>query len=564
MRRGTFWIVFVAICASGITGCGGGSSITPPPPVKSQNFSFYVSGVDSVNFDGETIINPYDIAGVVAIANDGSGKVTGGEQDFSDGNTIASPQPQGDTILSGSLAMQSNGQATLTLVTNNTLLGANGTETFALAFSNANHALISQFDGFATSSGSLDLQTSTSPPSGAFSFVATGSGINVEPVVEGGVFSVDATGNVTGTGDVNDGGSVTLGTPIPAGAMLSAPDAFGRGTVTQGAVIFGTVNYYTVSPKVLRIVSTNLGTTAVGTAYSQGATPNFSNDSIGASVFSLGQSIDFYAAAGQFTTTAAANAKPSSTSTVAEAVATNTFTGVGDVNQLFGALLLAAPLSGSYTLAANGYGSLTFNPVASSPGFGDIVTLGIYAVDPSINILDPNNTTNTAGQGGALLAEMDANLVGIGALIPQTDTSPADVAGAYSFGALGRTSAGDDEFDFVGEATVAAAAFSGSGSLNDFVGDLTGTAGQFTGVTFTGTAAPDAGNPGRLTFTPLALSGTGFTGPVDTTITAYQANSGQLVFVDVDADFESGGTIQQNTVAPAAGAKQAKPANQKR
>jgi hypothetical protein len=556
MKRGTLSIILVVIFSSGIVACGGGGSTPPVPPVKTQNFSFYVLGV-ALNDEGH---DPYNIAGVVSITKDGSGKVTAGVQDYSDGDDIASPQPQGDTIMSGSLAMQTNGQGTLTLVTNNSKLGVNGTETFAVAFSNANHALISQFDGSATSSGSLDLQTSTALPSGAFSFVAAGSGVNTEPVVEGGVFSVDGSGNITGMGDLNDGGDVTRGTPILAGAMLSAPDSFGRGTVTTDTVIFGTVNYYTVSPKVFRIVETELGATAVGTAYSQGATPNFTNAAIGTSAFSLGEGLDFYAAAGQFTTDAAAAVRNQPGSISREAVPTNNFSGVGDLNDLSGSLLPAAHITGTYTLAANGYGTMTFNAIGSSPGFGDVVTLGLYAVDPTINILDPNSATNAGG--GVLLAEMDTNLAGTGVLIPQTDPTLGDFTGAYTFGAGGLTSA-PAGFDFLGEATVTAGAFSGTGAVSDPFGALTSTPGEFSTVTFTGTAAADSANAGRFTFNPLALSGTGFTSPVDTTFTAYQANAGQVFLIQMDSDIESHGPVEENTLAPAAGARLAKPNNQK-
>jgi hypothetical protein len=542
MKHGTLSIVLIVMVSLGIVACGGGSSTPPPPPPpppNTQNFSFYVLGV-ALNDEGH---DPYNIAGVISIASDGSGKVTAGVQDYSDGDAIASPQPQGDSITSGSLTMQTSGQGTLTLVTNNPKLGVNGTETFAVAFSSANHALISQFDGSATSSGSLDLQTSTALPSGAFSFVASGTGSNTEPVVEAGVFTVDG-GNITGMGDINDGGDVTRGTSIPAGAMLSAPDSFGRGTITTDTVLFGTVNYYTVTSKVFRVVETELGSTAVGTAYSQGANPSFTSASIGASAFSLGEGFGFYAAAGQFTTDAAANS----------------FTGVGDLNDLSGSLLPAAHITGTYMLGANGYGTMTFNAIGPSPGFGDVVTLGLYAVDPTINILDPNSTSNASG--GAVLAEMDTNLAGIGVLIPQTDTSLADFTGAYTFGAGGLTGA-PAGFDFMGEATVTAGAFSGTGAVSDPFGALTSTAGEFPMVTFAGTAAADLANAGRFTFAPLALSGVGFTSPLDTTFIAYQANAAEVFVVQMDSDIESHGSIQQNTFKPAADARPAKVNNQK-
>ncbi len=537
----------------------GTSIITITPPASaSQNFSFYVNGVAS---DGEDT-DPYNVAGVVTMATDGSGTVLGGEQDYTDGDRIASPQPQGDTIMSGSLAMNADGSGngTLTLVTNNAKLGVAGTETFAVAFSNANHALITQFDGSATSAGSLDLQTSTARPSGAFSFVVSGSGVDTEPVVNGGIFTVDSGGDVTGTTDTNDGGNLSVGVPIPAGATLSAPDAFGRGTITTDTIVMDTANYYVVGPEVFRIVQTELGSTGVGSAYSQGAAPDFSNASIGASVFSLGASVDFYSAAGQFTTNAGAALRRRSNSVVPEgSPVTNNFAGVADLNEVFGALLPAASISGKYTLAADGYGSMSFDA-----GFGGVATVGIYAVDPTLNILDPNNTTNTAGEGGALIAEMDTNFAGIGILLPQTDAAPADFTGAYAFGAQGR-SAGDDgfEFDFLGEATVTAGGFSATGFLSDPFGTLTGGALESSKVTFAATAAPDGDHTGRFTFGPLALSSPDFTSPVNMAFTVYQANAGELFWVQMDASNEAGGSMQQNTLAGAAAAVTASPNNQK-
>lgn len=548
---GTVTITAASVTSPGVTSGPVNITITGGT-TKSQNFSFYVSGV-ALNDEGH---DPYDIAGVVAIATDGSGTVTSGVQDYSDGDRIASPEPQGDAITSGSLVMTANGLGTLTLVTNNSKLGVAGMEMLAVAFANSSHALITQFDGSATSSGSLDLQTSTALPSGAFSFVVAGSGNNDEALVYGGVFTVDASGNITGMGDMNDGGEVSLGTPIPAGAMLSTPDTFGRGTITTDTVIFGTVNYYVVGLKTFRIVETELGQTAVGSAYSQGANPNFSSASIGASVFSLGQSIDFYSAAGQFTVNLAASAKNGPTSVThagAAAESTSNFGGVGDLNEVDGPLLPAASINGTYTLAANGYGSMTF-----AEGFGDVAVLGLYAVDPTLNILDPNNTTDTAAEGGAVIAEMDTNLVGIGAVLPQTDTTLADFKGAYAFGAQGRSGSADGfEFDYLGETNVTAGAFAGTAALSDPFAALTRTAGEFSKVTIAGTAAEDASHAGRFTFSPLAISGTEFASPVNLTVTVYQASAGQLVWVQMDPNFESGGTIEQNTLAPAEAARSA-------
>ena len=96
--------------------------------VLTQNFVFYASGEENVSPNFPI----YSIAGVVSIAQvasaDGSFAVVSGEQDYNDGVAITSPQPSGDSITGGSLALAANGVGTLTVITNNSQLGNAGTE----------------------------------------------------------------------------------------------------------------------------------------------------------------------------------------------------------------------------------------------------------------------------------------------------------------------------------------------------------------------------------------------------------------------------------------------------
>ncbi len=69
-----------------------------------------------------------------------------------------------------------------------------GTEILALNFVNNNHALIIEADGFATSSGSMDLQTLPSTLAGGYSFTLSGAHSDSgEMFVYGGVFSLSGT-----------------------------------------------------------------------------------------------------------------------------------------------------------------------------------------------------------------------------------------------------------------------------------------------------------------------------------------------------------------------------------
>jgi hypothetical protein len=283
--------------------------------------------------------------------------------------------------------------------------------------------------------------------------------------------------------------------------------------------------------------------TAVGSAYGQGAVPNFSPGSIGNSVFSVQNSFDSYAAVGEFIP------------------GPGTFGGIADLNELLGAgtQLMAQSISGSYTLANNGYGSMTFNS-----GFGDIAQFGIYAVDPTLNILDPNGPATDGG--GALIAEMDTNLVGTGSLVPQNPIiSSSDFAGFYTFGGQGVTNHdGFFEFDFVGTGLVTepGGAFLGQGDLSDPFGALTGNQTTYTNVAFTAAAMPDLINPGRYTMNPFTLSNTGFASDITLNVVAYEASGDQLFWIEVDPGSYFSGSLEQGA-GPSPSARKAKPKNQK-
>ena len=94
MKRASLWIALVVICALGAGACGGGHHHVIPP-IPTNNFVFYANGEDATE-------NGYSIVGTVTITADGNNTVTGGIQDFNDGNGLTSPQlpaPGGDTIL---------------------------------------------------------------------------------------------------------------------------------------------------------------------------------------------------------------------------------------------------------------------------------------------------------------------------------------------------------------------------------------------------------------------------------------------------------------------------------
>ncbi|MGB8523325.1 MAG: hypothetical protein WCD43_10190 [Candidatus Acidiferrales bacterium] len=514
----------------------------------SGNYSFYLSG-----FDGNNEGGIYSLAGAVMINADGT---LTGEQDYNDAGGITSSDLP---ISSGSLSFNpATGLGTLTLVTSNTNLGANGTETLALNFANNNHALIIQADGSATSSGSFDLQTLSSPPAGGFSFVLSGAGNTGHTTFYGGVFMVSGSSVTNGVYDRNDDGNVTPTFSVPPASgtsftgTLSSPiaDSFGRGTLT-GTGITNTIAYYIIGPEAIRLIGVDSSSTLVGSAFGQGASAsNFTNSSIGNSVFSIQSNFALdavpYGAVGQIVPTG------------------GNFSGVADINAPGEASADAQIISGIFSVTSNGRGSLAITPTPLGNGDAVVVAnLGIYATDPTLNLNDPNNTTSP-GPGstvsGALVVDLDSDIAGSGVLVPQTDPAPASFAGNYALG-LQDFVPTFGEFDFVGNATATAGSLSGAGFLND-PADILGTETPLVNspTTFSSTLAPDPTNLGRFLVDSLTVVvGDGaITIPYQAVI--YQASGGQLFWLENQGDGLGSvfsGQIQQQTLPLGADARKA-------
>jgi len=502
--------------------------------------AFYLSGYEN-NEDEDT----YGLAGSVEV--DPTGKVLGGEQDYNDADAEGGVGASSAQITGGSLTVNlATGQGTLTLVTNNAKVGVSGTETLGLQAVNSAHALIIQFDGSATSSGSLDTQTLPSTPTGGFAFAVSGVDNEYYSVVLGGVFTISGANIQNGFIDVNDSGYPPVLYELPYSGTIAAPDKYGRGTLTLNASGEDpTLVYYIVGPEAMRLIRVEDPTQfVVGSAYGQGASAlKFNNALVGSYAFLVEgnvYSFPVYAAAGMITTTKGEGLP---------------FTGVGDVNEE-GFPASAQSLSGNWFMDNDGYGGLGFS---AGKGLEDIYNLGVYAVDPKLNILDPNNPS---GGGGALVVDLDGSssfespLNGVGVLLPQTDTTSADVNGTWAFGAqdfpLGGLCAGCYEFDFVGQGTISSLAFSGTGMISD-PGKLFSSKTTDSGVSFAGsgesstaTIVPDEENPGRYTISNQTIG----TLEYEFHVTIYQASSGQLLWVEMDDLSLWGGTLQTLTPLP--------------
>jgi hypothetical protein len=478
------------------------AAISTGTTLGAGTYVFYVSGQDASK-------GAYSVAGALTL--DATGNITSGKQDFASATAVTTTAG-GDVITAGKLTAGTNGIGTLTVTTSNVASGVAGTETFSVVVVNTKHAVIAEFDGGATSSGTIDLQTiAPGEINGPFAFIVAGqSGTKAEEF--GGLFSADGAGNLHVTVDSNTGGAISRGGSNVG--TYTAADASGRGTMAFGGNNFV---YYIVNPKVLRLVVVNLGEPDSGSAYAQTANTTFSNASLGTNSFvftnaSAFSSTAFYAAAGQLKTDGAGNLTSGFADMVENGHATS------------------AAVTGTYTINGSGYGTLTLTPGNTQ----DVSVMGLYLVDPSINFSDPNSPAD-AGLG-ALLLDLDTKLTGNGILILSAPTTPAyTFAGNYALSTQSSTTAG--EGDAVGVFTVNGTAVTGTQNLNDLF-----STGQGSAIGISGTLVPDLVHAGRFTI-PVAATIGGQ--PKTANYVVYQASSSQLVVIQVDATQFALGTLQQ-------------------
>jgi hypothetical protein len=482
-------------------------TVGPPPVVLMDgNYVYHLAGQDQ---NGN-----YYLAGAFTVKNQ---VIAGGEQDMSDNSN---PGYYHDSLAaSGSSLSLVNGNIQLVLNTGDPNVGVNGVETLRGAVVSSARALVSEFDAFATATGSLDQQTSVASPAGGYAFNLGGLDTNEQTFVVGGVLNISGANISTGGSvlDYNDNGSVAQAQTFNSGTV-GAPDAYGRvafaltPSASSGLPAFNFAGY-TVSPSQLQLVETQdtLNGVTGGTALGQGSnTGKFTQANVAGSSYAfeaIGQ--DAY----------------SQNSTIAQMAggfglnADNTVSGAMALNDL--TLNLGAQItSGTYTIDPTGRVTLTV-----------VATSGSYP-----NPLPFTFQLYLDGNGNALELGVDITQATSGLAYVQSAPS-ADFEGTYALNVFGIAAIENGPaWSGVGPVTVASDSFTGftdysvqdannvtSGVTSD--APLTGTENSSTGlltlqglVAVAGQNAPD----------PQANSGFGYY-PIDgTRVIAIELDAQQM------------------------------------
>jgi hypothetical protein len=365
---------------------------------------------------GEDANGPYQLAGVIVL--DGNGNVTGGEQTHNDPLISVS-----DPITGGTYYIGQDGRGTLTINTADQNIGQLGIENLALVFLSSSKALIQTLDNLnlstlsnETSSGTLELQTSTAAPTAGYAFVANGVDISQIPMAMGGIMNIDSPNTISGNGSVadqDDGGSINPSAILSG--TVTKPDSFGSLKFNLNAGFASSLQFtgYIVDASHIKLIESDItgtgsgtGTTA-GVAISQGAsTGMFTNSSFaGNYVFDIvGQDpvgIPLSLASfGQFSADANGNLN----------------NGYNDENLSADTIAISDSFTGTYTLDTSGVGGLgigrvdtpTFNFNVNGPGPELIFYLTGKGNPPLILDEDDNASSLAVGSIGIGFAHPQA------------------------------------------------------------------------------------------------------------------------------------------------------------
>jgi hypothetical protein len=493
IRVSSVYMVCALAVLAASAGCGGGGNSQPAAPPAQEGFNdqsltgsyaFSVTGVDTVG--------PFAFAG--SLQANGDGVITGGTVDLNT-QTLTSPTT---ATLTGTYSVLSDGR---TMANVTTSAGLNFSLDFVL-LSNST-GLVIRSDSAGTASGRIDLQNSSdfsdTALAGSFAFNLSGVDVNELPDTTAGAFTFDSTGNIsTGVQDMNDDGTLTANATISGGTVASPTS--GRGTITldtsTGLLDFA---YYVIDANHIRIVSTDPAPVFSGDAFRQPS--------------SFTTSSTFAAGSFAFTVAGDADNSPFAEGGILTADGNGNITaGTEDLN-VAGALTENIPVSGTYTIASTGRGTLSLNSGQE------------FAIYPTMT-------------GGVQI--MDLASIDNGTALEQSATtfSNSSITGAYGLNFTGINLSEGVEVDAISQFTA-----DGNGNITGAL-DLNNSGTLSSGQSLSGTYATSPNGRGTATLNFPAETALGLS---NLNVVYYAVSGSQALFIETDGAQVSVGVFSQQT-----------------
>jgi len=270
-------VIFSALAL--LAGCGSSSPTGTAPPTggftNSNLNGTYVFSVSGTDVNG----NPYAMAGTLT-AN-GSGGITGGAVDLNDPASFSAVAnaPIGSNS-SYTVGADGRGEATLNTTT------PFGKIILRFVLQDSSHGLASQFDQNASGSGTLDLQTSGTTPSGTYAFSLFGANATGDLATVGN-FTVGSSGSISGLQDFTNN-TLNYANLALSGQVVLGPSSTPSTTLTTNSG-FATLTFDAIAVDAthLKFIEMDGTGTLSGDAYSQTS----SSMPVGTLPFALGGAI---------------------------------------------------------------------------------------------------------------------------------------------------------------------------------------------------------------------------------------------------------------------------------
>jgi len=500
-----------------LAACGGNNNgIATPTAPSSGSFSTsslngaYVFAVSGFDVDGDS----YSMAGTFT-AN-GSGGITGGTVDINDPGEFTSPVA--DATISGSssysVTVDGRGQTQINVS------GISGFPAVNLDFvlSSSSAGQVTEIDNFGTGTGTLDAQTASVTPSGAYAFSlsgAAGSGT----LATAGNFTAGSGGAISsGLEDFNDNGVLASTAESLTGSVVVSSSAPSTTLITSSYPNL-TFDVFPISASHLKFIEMDSNALMLGDAFSQTST----TIPTGTLPFTLLGDVSTnvpFAAGGFFVTDGNGNLTSSSSEDFNEG---GTLSPSG-----------SASFAGTYT--AGGTGRYTFNLSSFTGG-------STYAAYPS--------------SGGVLLLDIDAaaGIVTTGAAYgPQSSTATLETGEGYGLSLAGYNVPDAALVYDTGEfATASSGNTISSGAIDEGFISSSGIGSAY-GVPLTsGTYTSPSGGRGQIVATASSSNGNNATLNGGLTLIYYVVDGTTFPFIEYDATQISAGIfVLQNPSSSAA------------
>jgi hypothetical protein len=477
-----------------ITAASGGNSGTATATILFSSASLTTGGTSgqfALAFAGTDVLQgfPLTVAGSITTSGSpgsASGTIAGGEVDI---NAATFGLATGISVIGGTFQVGPiDGRTTMSvnLATTNNPTGISSF-TLRAALGSNQHALLIDFDTFATGSGTLDAQNPSmfGALNGTFSFGYSGvDALNGNPLVVAGTFqanncflplnSTTAPVNVQDLEDISLNPSVVTDDLSLTGSCL-APDSSGRGTFNMQNTSLSVISltnmtfaYYMIDPTHLKIVEIDPGPDAIlsGDIFSAPASPTGLTNGVALTIGGLANNASFAGGA-------------------VFALSSNTVKtgGALDINNSGG-----GGMQNNNPITSGSYNNSTGSGIVPARYLLSLTTSKGTAMFAAYTFTTPTST-------GAELVEIDTNTQGASGI-------------AYQQGSLSTSPQGSFALNLTGVGTT---------KSTSFEQDLTGQIGLATGST-TVTGTLDFNNP--------ATNGSPFSGlPVNSTSTITAAAS---------------------------------------